>query len=248
MRLKSISPAIIVLAILLPLSTVSASVIINFNMGVIRDYNGNPVSTDNGGTLGVLVADTGGHGFLSGDALLGTTLTAGNSLGTGSGNLIIQTFNAKLFSFGTPDPQYDTQFRESFNPDATVNPTSLLATLPVNTKLAIYWFPGITASGTTLSAANITPLSINNKFYYGFYRTDSVDTTVGSEIGYVVPGDGSWSLITWDQVAYDDPNALATQANLSALNFIAIPEPSSWVMLLGGTLTLGTWLRRRRTA
>jgi len=224
---------------------------LNFNVGVIRDRNQNPVAADtvagdNTGTIGILVASASGN-FSSGADMLNSTLSAGNAFGSGD-NQIVATFHAELLPLNPGDPtnpQTDTQF-------ATVVNFDTVAT-PANTKLQLYWFPGITTDGTKLLASSLVSLSLGGNYYYGSYRSDSVDAL--SDIGWFVPATGSTStLLVIDQTAQlallgSNTGELATQNDLSALKYFAIPEPSSVVLLsAGGFLLTGALLRRRRAA
>jgi len=222
---------------------------LSFSLGVIRDRSGNPVAADtslgsNNGTVGILVASASGN-FSGGTDLLGSTLSAGNALGSGD-NKIVSTFHAQLVPFNpTVNPQTDTLFASS---DITIDTTVYAS----GTKLQVYWFPGITTDGTTLSAASLLPLSAANLFYYGAYRNDAVD--VYSTIGFFVPTANSSDTINiYDTTAMlallgDATGGLTTQTNLTALQTIAVPEPSTVAALLlgGGCLMTGALARRRK--
>ena len=232
------------IAVLLSFSFASAdSTTLSFNVGVVRDQNMNPVVTGiTTGALGVLVADTSGIanlGFSQGEALIGTTLSVNNTMGA-SNNVILATFHAKLLP-STGNPEMDTQFQETVFID-----TSLY---PQGTKLALYWFPSITASGTTLTTSLLSSLAISDLFYYGYYRTDVYDSASGSNLNivYSVPSAGSWILGTWDSTS--TPGSKTTKEQLSATKTILVPEPSSVVLLVAGAfLMTGAMLRRNEAA
>lgn len=205
-------------------SFASASITINFTFGPAYTAGGSSMVA--AGTLGVLVADTGGGGLPSGNSLVGSSLTTGGLLGSSK---ILHVFQAK-----------DITEAGSFGFDEVVNITDFsgmtlgTSSNTTGTDLGFYWFPGLTTIGDLISSGQS----------YGFFRSDIIDGGSGGDMSFNMPADG----FTYTLAAYDDSlgggyASSQFQANSTA-GVAGIPEPSRMVLALVGFA--GLMLRRRR--
>lgn len=194
-----------------------ADVSILFQAGAIRQANGNEVAI---GSIGVLIADTNNDGLGN---LYGSTLNVSSALG-GSDNIILGLFQAK-------DIGGVVGFSATINYDY-----ASYSGFETNDNLYLVWFPTISAVGVTLGA------NVN----YGYYRNSLADENSASDIGFVAPSDSSSpNLFVFDNVT--NPGSAATPAELTALSYTAIPEPTSVALVtMGGALAVGAVLRRRK--
>lgn len=220
---------LIIASVLLPCSLALANYTLAFELGAMKTATGTAVPV---GSVGVLVADTGNNNFVvdgdgSGLTIAGSTLAVGQSLGA-SDNIIVGIFTAA--DLGSELQSGETGFL------ATVQFDSSLGTFQSGvTKLALYWFPSITTTGSLLSVG----------VSYGYYRSDAYDTNWANVAFFAPPESFMYRLVGFDtnNGGTIDPNSL------KALNVTAIPEPSSVVLLAaGGFLVMGTMLRRRKVA
>ena len=218
------------LVLLFLLHPAPASVSISFSAGIIRGFNGLPVDLN---SIGVLVADTGKNGFGASTALQGSTLLSNRTLG-GSDNIILQTFSAEDLGDGVI----------GFNGPVNISDTKLIAP---GTPLALYWFSTVKTVGATIPT--------NTSIPYGFYRTDLIDTTSGSDIGFTAPPDGySSTLAVFDNSTF--AGTLASAANLTASSstgLSCVPETSSAIqaavvfLILTAHITVRHLRQRKRS-
>lgn len=206
----------------------TATITVNFQFAGIRDQAGSPVALN---TLGILVADNNntnsfpGSTPLTSDDLLGATLTTGLAIDTKE---IVATFNAADLGGGLV----------GFNGNLTN--FAYDSEIAAGTKFALYWFPGITSSGSI----------VGNSQYYGYYRNDLVQFESGSDIAFIFPTDGSFSnLYSFDEdVLLTSGASIPTAADFTAsFQTSAVPEPSTF-MALAGLGICGFLLRRSRKA
>lgn len=197
-----------------------ASVTINFDFGPA--YTAGGASMVNNGALGVLVANTSGSGFAQGASLIGSTLTAGGSLG---GNRILDVFGAKDISSGT------FGYSSAISVSDFTGITNGNATGAGGTELMFYWFPSITTAGSTLAGGES----------YGSFRSSTIDAGSGSQISFNMPADGG----AYALAAYDTTLGGGYASSLFQANSVAgVPEPGRVMLALLGLL--GLTLRRRR--
>lgn len=198
-----------------------ASVTLNFDFGPA--YTAGGASMVNNGSIGVLVADTSGSGFAQGASLIGSTLTAGGSLG---GNRILGVVGASDIS-----TVGDFGFSSSILVNDFTGITTGSSTGAGGTPLMFYWFPGISSAGATLAGGES----------YGFFRSDTIDAGSGSEISFNMPADGG----AYALAAYDTTLGGGYASSLFQANSVAgVPEPGRVMLALVGLLGLS--LRRRR--
>lgn len=177
------------------------------------------------GSVGVIVADTSGDGFLAdyitGSAsfsdFAGTSLTIGSNLGSSSDDTIISVFTAIDLGGGFT----------GFNDQETI---TLSGSLGTGDNLALYWFPDVSVNSIAGAVSQ-----------YGFFRTDSISSGSGSQMAFVMPADGVNLTLASASVSIggDIPD--------SALTAVAVPEPSTYAAILGA-LALGFVAYRRRKA
>jgi MYXO-CTERM domain-containing protein len=199
----------------------SASVTINFDFGPVYTAGGGGMVAS--GTIGVLVANTGGSGFAQGESLVGSTLSVGGDLG---GNRILGVMNASdISTLG------DFGFSSSVVVNDFTGITNGSSTGAGGTQLMFYWFPGLTTGGATVAEGQS----------YGFFRSDTIDTGSGSDISFNMPADGG----IYSLAAYDTTLGGGYASSLFQANSVAgVPEPGRMVLALLGLAGLA--LRRRR--
>ena len=178
-------------------------------------------------TIGILVADTNSDNSFSGStagtyaSIIGTVLSTGQSIGS---DTIVGIFQATDAGGPGPIGYFDTL--QVFNTGGVTT----------NTKLALYWFPGVTSIGATLGAGQSE---------MGFFRSDTADALFGGDTGFTMPATDNGASLT---LAYGD-SSVATggstpQSSLRAFTITSVPEPSRVLFLaLGG---MGLLMRRRR--
>ena len=203
-------------------STANSATTFQVAIGNVQDATSSNVAI---GTVGILVADKNADSSFSGSdagsysSIVGTVLSAGQNIGS---DTIVGVFQATDAGGPGPIGFFDTV--QVFN-------TGGVAT---NTKLALYWFPGITTVGATLGGS---------QSQMGFFRSDSPDLTFLGDTAFVMPAVDTGASLT---LAYGD-NSVATgggtpQSSLTAFNMV--PEPSRVLFLAFGAL--GFLVRRRR--
>lgn len=218
---------------LLSLSCAQASVSIAFESGVIRDSSGTAVPV---GTIGIVVVDSLGNGFAGTQSgamtsssyagLVGLQLSAGQSVGD---DVILGVFQATDVDVDGTAP-LDRVFSGTL-----LNGYNYSGNIGAGDQLAIYWFPGVTTVGETLTAGQTEA---------GFYRNSANDLASNSQIGFVLPSDGSSNnLFAYDSNLTGDGGSASPSA-LTAVAIAAAPEPSR--VLLLGLGALGLVTRRRR--
>lgn len=198
-----------------------ASVTINFTFGPAYTAGGGSMVAAN--TIGVLVANTSGTGFAQGEDIIGSTLTAGQTLG---GNRILGVVQAFDISEGG-----DFGFLDAISVSDLTGLTLGSSTGAGGTQLGFYWFPGLTTDGDTIAGGQS----------YGFFRSDTVDVNSGSEISFNMPTDGfSYELAALDTSLGGGYDPAQFQANSVA----GVPEPSRMILAMLGFV--GLMFRRRR--
>lgn len=201
-------------------SMAQASVTLNFDFGPA--YTAGGAGMVNNGSVGVLVADTSGSGFAQGASLIGSTLTAGGTLG---GNRILGVMNATEISGGI------FGFSSTVNVSDFTGLTTGTATGLGGTPLMFYWFPSINSAGSTLAGGES----------YGSFRSDTIDGGSSSDISFNLPADGG----AYSLAAYDTTLGGGYASSLFQANSVAgVPEPGRVMLALLGLL--GLTLRRRR--
>lgn len=161
--------SILSLAVLAFSGVATASVTIDFDISPV--YQAGGAQQVAAGSIGVLVADTGGGGFASGSALIGATLSNGSLLG---GDQILRVFQASDLDIGAG---VSMGFNDSIG-------LTYGGGLAAGTALAFYWFPTVSELGATLVGGES----------YGFYRSDIVES--GSDMAFALPADtgGAYTL------------------------------------------------------
>ncbi len=202
-------------------SMAQASVTLNFDFGPA--YTSGGAGMVNNGSLGVLVADTSGSGFAQGASLIGSTLSAGATLG---GNRILGVMNASDISGGGIFGFSSTVSVSDFTGLTTGTATGF-----GGTPLMFYWFPSVNSAGTTLAGGEA----------YGSFRSDTIDGGSSSDISFNLPSDGG----TYSLAAYDTTLGGGYASSLFQANSVAgVPEPGRLMLALIGLS--GLFLRRRR--
>lgn len=174
--------------------------------------------------------------------------SSGNLMPT-TGLVIITSSTNSTFSAGHSLPPYTPLFvGAAFSPteqiiyrstlesgsgpgvfDRTIDFTLSGGFLATGDKLAIYWFPDLTAATVTLGYTQI-----------GFFRTD--DVVDGSSISWQMPNDGT---INWLYFVTENEGGSQPQTAGRAEFLDPIPEPSTMTLValsLAGVMTI---LRRR---
>lgn len=173
------------------------------------------------GTIGILVADSDGSGTFSGStaetytSIVGTTLSAGSAIGT---DRIVGVVQAADLG-GGPGPFGFGDILQVFNTGGVTT----------NTKLAFYWFPGLTTIGDALAA---------NQAQMGFYRND---LAADGGVAFAMPGSDSGATLN---LLATSVSSGGTTPNLSLTAFNIAPEPSR--AMLAGLGLMGLVIRRRR--
>ncbi|HVU22523.1 MAG TPA: PEP-CTERM sorting domain-containing protein [Opitutus sp.] len=215
------------LLLLLAPAVVRANVSIELQLGSFYQPDGVSLIPD--GSVGVLVADTTGGGFLDIGDLGGMSTAVDSSWGADNHLTVLGAF-----SFIEDVDSGIHFFFGNFVFDLTGN-------LSPGDALGFYWFPEITTIGDVISL----------DMSWGFYRNNAVDvlTSDSNNIGFVVPSDGSSpTLASFDQSIV--PGSLASVADFTTTaGTSAVPEPSTCALLAGlAGLTVAGWRRRRTRA
>jgi hypothetical protein len=229
--MKTKISSLILLAMSIGLGSASATVTIAFESGNINTSTGSKVAV---GTVGVVVVDTGGDGFSFNSAgtyasIVGSTLAAGNAIGA---DKILRVFQAADVDVDGSAP-LDRVFTGSLLSSATYG-SGILSGVSAGQNLALYWFPGVTSIGATLTALQEEA---------GFFRQTANSVASNSDMGFVLPNDGFGGNL----FAYGSDLTGAGVGSIapSSLNaFSLVPEPSR--MVLFGFGIIGLIVRRRR--
>jgi len=165
-------------------------------------------------TLAYLVADTNNNGF--GPVSAGSSTTVG-SFANGVDDQILAKFDLSTFATA-----------------GVLSTTVTGITVPVGTPLALYWFPTLTISSSTVAGGTS----------YGTYNSASA---IDGSSAWIAPANGTTNYKTFfytssASILHTGGTNAATLGNAS-LTVAAVPEPSR-VMLLG--LGLGAFIVRRR--
>lgn len=205
----------------------NATVTLDIQTANLRTSGGSIIPNN---TTIILVSDTDGFSspYLAGaglsQELLGLTLAAGNTFGTGG--KILNVLGATDLS-GSGDFGYNAS--QVFDL-ATLGLTGGAGTS--GTDLALLWFPGLTGTGaqTLLDGQS-----------YGFYRSDVADVGSGGTFTFNMPSDGfSESIYALDTTL---GGGIPTSAFNAAGTVGAIPEPSRSMLAFIGLIAL---IGRRR--
>jgi MYXO-CTERM domain-containing protein len=223
----------------------SAGVSYNFFFGVLRDAsggNGNPGVPLPNSTVVVLVADTDGNNGLPG-GVNGSDLTqSGLDPATAFADFNKVTLSVGQLTNSGDQIFYVGQIDGTFG-DGTLNapkgadyPGSYPPGLAGGQNFGLYWFPGVTATGTTLGDQ---PFDMG-----GFFNPDP--NTSQSTRGMVLDSDTSGAVHDIYQVDSATAAAYGETSPITEVAFsaVTVPEPSALLLGVLGGLAL---LRRRRS-
>jgi len=196
-----------------------ATVTLEFGVGDLYDQNATMLSAG----IAVVVADTSGLGTagLQGTLLPSQTLTAGSLIGGGTGDEVLGagvydiTASAQAGYFG-----------------AAVAGVSLASPLAAGMKVFVLYFP-------TLGDATTT---IGNGKWYGVVTNPGTDLEGGN--AWVLPPDGSTVAMNMNDSNEGGSYAPKSNGLQAAYETVAVPEPSSILLVVTGLLGL-LGLRRR---
>lgn len=226
MKLKKYSMA--ALCLVAATTAASGAVSIAISIGGIRDAQGQEAAL---GSIGILVADIAGNGFLGdytrssfaqSSALLdGSSLSVGSLLGD----------DRVIASFTVNDDLGFSGFNDF------LSSIDYGSGLVAGTPLALLWFP------TLFEIDEV----FNYGMTYGFYSNSLVSEASGATMGFTMPADGSTHMLALidETIVGGSFPGVPTVAELTAQ---AVPEPSTYAIALG--LVAGTVLlvrRRKRT-
>lgn len=176
------------------------------------------------GSLGVLVVDTAGDGFLSLAELDGFAVTQNTFWGDDDYLLAVMPAADGIpgfFNTDLPNINYGVGLSEG-------------------DKIGFYWFPELDTPGASLSPA----------LSWGFYRNDAADEAVGGSIGFTLPvNDTSALYLAFFTPEFSGvPEALGTIAAFTAMPGVSpVPEPSTYAALFGVVGLVFAARRRRRS-
>jgi uncharacterized protein (TIGR03382 family) len=194
-----------------------AAVTLNFYADQLRDAGGTAISST---ALVVVVADTNRDGFSS--LLSGGQLTLNGLIG-GADNRVIARFDASVWGDGAaqnPANNVSFEFGDYTNWED-------------GDPLALFWFPELTISSTSLSANNT----------YGQYLGP-----LGSDgVSWATPSDqGDKDFIFYTQAGNTiGPGPLPAAAGNASNTVSAVPEPSVSILAMAGAMFAVLGRRRR---
>lgn len=206
----------------------NAAISMGISIGAIRDAQGQYAEL---GSVGILVADVAGNGFL-GDYTQSSfeqtsLLLDGSSLGVGAllgDDQVIGAFtvNNDLGFSGFNDHLVSIPYENG---------------LQAGTRLALLWFP------TLFDLDGVFSYGMS----YGFYSNLVVSEASGATMGFVLPADGSTQMLAVmdEMILGDNYPGVPSLGDLSAQ---AIPEPSTYAIALGLAAGVVLFVRHRRKA
>jgi len=215
------SRLLFVFALVLSTGRLSAVVTLDGSIGSLFTSDG--ITQVPLGSLVLLVADTEGDGLAD---PFGTILSVENYFGGSSNDLIVGVYSASNLldsivgvNFGSTTLAYNGSFG-------------------VGDDLWLVWFPSVFVSGSEVGAG----------VSFGTYRSDVIDPDSGSNIAFVAPGDGTFSLSAYTQsTGFGSIPDTALSATSITGGGSPIPEPSTYAGFAGLTALLAAcWVRRKR--
>lgn len=221
---------IIIAAFLTPLASF-ASITISADFTYALNQLGNSVPV---GSKAVIVADTLGDGFIgstqgTSSSLLGETLQTGNFFGVD--DQIVGFLDA--YNPGTGTGELTNGYAGSIS-------FSFGGNLGLNDALAIYFFPSVSDTSSTLTPGT----------FYGFFsQTGGFNVDAGGSIAMRAPADGNnetWAYYTPQFYADNGVAGSAfdpSQAELTS-SIQIVPEPSTYAAIFG-ILALAIAYRRK---
>lgn len=141
--------------------------------------------------------------------------------------------SADSFTGDSSDDFVVASFEVNLEPGAFLEDIvfSLAGTLGTGDQLMLRWFPQLTLTAAAPGA----------DAQYGEFRTDAIEN--GSTTNWTVPADGSTH-----ELYFLTSSAGGTRPNSEgAANFVVVPEPSTYALMVVGAAGLVGYARRRRS-
>lgn len=197
-------------------SLFSQDIQLTYSFVGLSDSTGQPIQD---GSFGIVVADTSGNGFLGDYTSASSDFNAFDGTSLTFGSALGGSSDDVIVASLTAADYFGYQSFTSSGGFESANYSG-------GTNLALYWFSDLTTASITGAVSQ-----------YGFYRSDTSEAGTGT-IAFVVPSPGSYTLAgTLSEVGGN--------ASVADLTAVAVPEPSTYAMMLGA-LALGFVAYRRR--
>lgn len=195
--------------------TARATVTLQVFGGPFFEPDGTTLVSEN--SIGILVADTTGNGFLTIESLAGFDLTVGDYWGD---DLVMGVFGAAS--------------------DSTIGDTLSGLTYSGNfgegDAIGFYWFPELFSVGGTITGTTS----------WGFYRTNLIDGNSGADMAFYMPTDGTDGTLAFFHSGFAS-GAIASIADFTATSGAsAVPEPGTSAALMGVVMLGFVAARRKR--